>query len=79
MKIARRLANYSFCNTNHLLKWTISGQSKYYQMLIDLLLPVEFHDRPLSFLVEPVSTKATEGDVPVVLECIVGPAVERGR
>ena len=48
-------------------------------MLIDLLLPVEFHDRPLSFLVEPVSTKATEGDVPVVLECIVGPAVERGR
>lgn len=48
-------------------------------MLINLLLPVEVLDRALSFLVEPVSTKATEGDAPVVLECIVGPVVERGR
>lgn len=36
-------------------------------------------DRPLSFLLPPVTTEVTAGTARVVLECFVRPVVERGR
>ena len=36
-------------------------------------------DRPLSFLLSPVTTEVTAGTAQVVLECFVRPVVERGR
>lgn len=36
-------------------------------------------DRQLSFLLLPATTEVTAGTARVALECIVGPAVERGR
>ena len=36
-------------------------------------------DRPLSFLLSPMTTEVTAGTAQVVLECFVRPVVERGR